>query len=687
MNEKLSLKEIADWQLKSEATEVKLPSVQRGFVWKSQQVEDLWDSILREYPIGSFLMQQTGETFYLMDGQQRATSIFLGHFNPYTNTDETKAWSIKGELPIVWIDIDPNEKPDASKYSVRVTTRSHPWGYKAKNNWEKLSVTDRRNALEIFRKHPDNKNCGYTSFNNTTVFPYDSRLPLPLSFFIDAQDTYQVLEKIDMYLPDYFCTKFGGFSNKKAFLEILNTQHKENIKEILHATKKGLSKYVNYDIVADAVLQEEVDHENPTLFVRINSSGTTLTGDDLIYSIYKATFAESKDLVENAGMGFIAPTQTISLASRLVWSELNGYKYPRKMNVRDFQKIIKEENFRNTLKSLISKDNNSGIHSLFKTAITILSCRGNSLFKGEIPPILIKQFIKTSQDLFLFLLCWLQKHGCTISESEQLQIVAKLLSFSWFSFANTPKLWEEITEISFWEKPLNQYLWWNGKDGIHFLLPPDMIRHYYEQDIVERLFLEHETEKHQHRWGLWEEGVGMKIKEYYSKIKSESIEIEKANEYFWKFIGQIKENKSLILFAQRDYINSEFGDYNQMETLEDTNAPWDWDHIYPNSWVYNMKYCAPVIRDWVNSNGNFRAISLEQNRSESNNLSPKARLTENSNRNISFIENNDWKFWQNIDGRILNDKAENYFRAITTRMINIYEKFWHDLEINKFIKH
>jgi uncharacterized protein with ParB-like and HNH nuclease domain len=105
MNEKFTLREIAAWQLKAKESEVKLPSVQRGFVWKSQQVENLWDSILREYPIGSFLLQKTNDAYFLMDGQQRATSIFLGFFNPYTKTDETKAWSINGELPVIWIDI------------------------------------------------------------------------------------------------------------------------------------------------------------------------------------------------------------------------------------------------------------------------------------------------------------------------------------------------------------------------------------------------------------------------------------------------------------------------------------------------------------------------------------------------------------------------------------------------------
>jgi len=187
-----------------------------------------------------------------------------------------------------------------------------------------------------------------------------------------------------------------------------------------------------------------------------------------------------------------------------------------------------------------------------------------------------------------------------------------------------------------------------------------------------------------YRWDLWREGIGEQIKSYYERIKTQEFDWDKANEYFWKFIQKIQWNRQFILFAQRNYINTEFGDYNQMDELEDTNVPWDWDHIYPREWVYNAKICSQAIRDWNNTNGNLRAISLEQNRSESNSSSPKERLNDENIRQYSFI-GKDWKSWKNIDGRIWDEKAENLFRAITTRMINIYEKFWNDLKINELI--
>jgi uncharacterized protein with ParB-like and HNH nuclease domain len=70
---------------------ISLPTVQRGFVWKPHQIENLWDSLLRGYPIGSFVLSRkinSNEEYELLDGQQRASSICLGFYNPLKITNE-----------------------------------------------------------------------------------------------------------------------------------------------------------------------------------------------------------------------------------------------------------------------------------------------------------------------------------------------------------------------------------------------------------------------------------------------------------------------------------------------------------------------------------------------------------------------------------------------------------------------
>lgn len=76
---------------------IKIPPFQREFVWKQEQVIELLDSIIKDYPIGSILLWETKDDLpskrniggfdlpnptedypinYVLDGQQRVTSIF-----------------------------------------------------------------------------------------------------------------------------------------------------------------------------------------------------------------------------------------------------------------------------------------------------------------------------------------------------------------------------------------------------------------------------------------------------------------------------------------------------------------------------------------------------------------------------------------------------------------------------------
>jgi hypothetical protein len=72
--------------------ELRLPEMQRGYIWKDSQVRDLLDSLYREYPTGTILVWETDEApqkdmavvnkssafkthQLLLDGQQRLTSL------------------------------------------------------------------------------------------------------------------------------------------------------------------------------------------------------------------------------------------------------------------------------------------------------------------------------------------------------------------------------------------------------------------------------------------------------------------------------------------------------------------------------------------------------------------------------------------------------------------------------------
>ena len=79
---------------------IKIPKFQRDFVWSIDKTAGLLDSILKGYPIGTFILWETSERIndiknignlplsatpsdtkvqYILDGQQRITSLFAAH--------------------------------------------------------------------------------------------------------------------------------------------------------------------------------------------------------------------------------------------------------------------------------------------------------------------------------------------------------------------------------------------------------------------------------------------------------------------------------------------------------------------------------------------------------------------------------------------------------------------------------
>ena len=103
-----------------------LPAIQREVVWSTDQIERLYDSLMRDYPIGSFLFwhvekQNTKKyQFYefmrdyheknnannikadisgeedivgILDGQQRFTSLYIGLRGSYAYREPRKRWN------------------------------------------------------------------------------------------------------------------------------------------------------------------------------------------------------------------------------------------------------------------------------------------------------------------------------------------------------------------------------------------------------------------------------------------------------------------------------------------------------------------------------------------------------------------------------------------------------------------
>ncbi|NEO86070.1 MAG: DUF262 domain-containing protein [Spirulina sp. SIO3F2] len=111
----MSMEDLAIRQILNKVSngQLRVPAFQRGFVWDASKVAYLMDSLYKGYPIGSLLIWRTGERLkferklgpfklpeleedypvdYILDGQQRITSIF-GVFQTDLHPDGDDSWT------------------------------------------------------------------------------------------------------------------------------------------------------------------------------------------------------------------------------------------------------------------------------------------------------------------------------------------------------------------------------------------------------------------------------------------------------------------------------------------------------------------------------------------------------------------------------------------------------------------
>lgn len=230
-----------------------LPNIQRPFVWKEDQIEKVYDSILREYPIGTLLVWKTKSkirrrkfidnyydnvrlvNFYVpedenvkmlvLDGQQRLQSLFIGLKGSY-NKKELYLNILSGDL----------KAPDDIKYEFKFKdpkTTAFPW-----IKFKSLVLTDkRRSELE---------NEIIKSVNGETI---------------SDSETKRIEDNIDL-IREVFCTQDNILYQLVDSIDRPRTYQEDDIVEI---------------------------------FIRANSGGTPLGKSDLLFSLLTASWEDADD--------------------------------------------------------------------------------------------------------------------------------------------------------------------------------------------------------------------------------------------------------------------------------------------------------------------------------------------------------------------------------------------------------
>jgi uncharacterized protein with ParB-like and HNH nuclease domain len=279
------------------------PALQRKFVWSKRQIELLFDSLMRDYPFGTFLFwrlrkenaggyvfyeflkeyderdpynrRKTGEFSHeeiigVLDGQQRLSSMYIGLMG--THTEKTRYKRISN--------------PDAyEKMCLYLNLLSLPYEVDEEDeikineeqNFEFRFLTENGARSSVTRKV---ENEDETSSENESMFWMKVGQVL----------SWKKEPEFDRIVDD-FQNRCQTEAQKEAI-----SQNKRFIKRALDVLHRRIhqDELINYFEVAKDDLEDILK-----IFVRVNSGGTVLSKTDLLFSTIVATWDDGRDQIEN----------------------------------------------------------------------------------------------------------------------------------------------------------------------------------------------------------------------------------------------------------------------------------------------------------------------------------------------------------------------------------------------------
>ncbi|MDD3013667.1 MAG: DUF262 domain-containing protein [Candidatus Gastranaerophilales bacterium] len=299
-----------------------LPALQRKFVWKAEQIIELFDSILRGYPIGTFLFWNLEEVKNI-----NAYSFyeFLNHYDEESNKHNALAPFPQLENKEGYYGVLDGQQRLSSLYLALQGT------YKFKKSRERYA---RERKLFIDLTH---------EINNEQI--EDAELTYKLDFL--SKEEIEAKKKNEYWFEVRAILTFNDIeqANEKADAIVEETPELQSKAKIIRRNLRKLfdvisadKKIINFFNVENKELDEVLD-----IFVRVNSGGTVLSKTDLLMSTIVVHWEEARSIFDNFVEELNGDKKFKFNIDLIVRTALCLIGQPAKVEVKSFNaKVVKE---------------------------------------------------------------------------------------------------------------------------------------------------------------------------------------------------------------------------------------------------------------------------------------------------------------------------------------------------------
>lgn len=265
----LTIKEVID---KIHKHEYLLPSIQREFVWKPEQIIKLFDSLLKEYPINSFL-------FWKVQRSNSKEYVFYEFIRTYNQLNNylTKKADVSGEREITAI-LDGQQRLTSLYIALKGSYAARK-KYGKKDDIQSYPVKKLYlNLLRVLDEDHEDYDLNFLEekevmlINKGNKLLANSKYWFPISKILDLFEHDNVQEYINDNLSFIIDGDIRKFASKTLF----------KLHKVIFT-----SPLVSYFLEEGSELEKVL-----SIFIRVNSGGTPLNPSDLLFSFANSHWIE-----------------------------------------------------------------------------------------------------------------------------------------------------------------------------------------------------------------------------------------------------------------------------------------------------------------------------------------------------------------------------------------------------------
>lgn len=423
------------------------------------------------------------------------------------------------------------------------------------------------------------------------------------------------------------------------------------------------------------------------IFQRLNRQGTPLDNEELTYSMIKAYWPDVEECLECLdNLRHTTEPRLISMAIRVALTGQDG-KMPAELSVDRIRNIFRPNKYGGVQK----KEDIEAYEAItkyfrgeLKSALQWID--DHFLYDGKNRPYGLPAYLRSSlawssREVFAWLMVVAKRHHYKPVADEQLlkKIIGLALAIHWFGSDKGRAIEKLLLEKDLGSENVKLS---NLKNDEGEFLIFSLID---KAELEEILLLNKDSSKESLL--VWESfwNAIVKVNDHNEPRKDS----EERSKKYGQFMERLRNNRELLVYVQRSYFATEFGDFDPSNRLmwKGHNRPWDYDHILPSNKLdatgrsKRAGEFHQACKVWQQSIGNLIAVDFTFNRGAQDVKSASKKYETEEASKLDGALDCVGAYDIELEDTENFEKSKAFIVAVRNRLIELYRRWYDSLDV------